>query len=147
MASQDAEHHEVHSVEHYRNIWLLLLALFLVSVAGPHVAGFVENATAARVIVMVTAFGIALVKAFFVCRDFMHLNVQPKFVLYMLGAMLAMASLFFAAVAPDVMKHEGQNWTNFAAQAAVERGMEQGEVVHHVEEHAEDHGGEPAGGH
>jgi hypothetical protein len=32
--------------------------------------------------------------------------------------------LFFAGVAPDVMKHQGQNWENVAAKTEIERGLE-----------------------
>jgi caa(3)-type oxidase subunit IV len=141
-----SENHDVHSVDHYRKIYYLLLVLFLVSVAGPWVGeNFIANPIAAKALVMVTAFGIAIVKAYYVCKEFMHLNVQPRFVVYMLGTMLAFVALFFAAVAPDVMKHDGQNWTNAAAKAEVERGMAAGDVDHSAEGHAGDHGGD--GGH
>lgn len=147
MSAQAEEHHEVHPVSHYRNIWLLLLGLFAVSVAGPWVAERIDNAIVARALVMITAFGIAIVKAYYVCKEFMHLNLQRRFVVYMLGVMLAFVGLFFAAVAPDVMKHEGRNWTNFSAQAEVERGMAAGDVSHDSHEGEEDHGDESAGGH
>jgi hypothetical protein len=61
--------------------------------------------------------------------------------------MLAFVFMFFSAVAPDVMKHEGQNWTNESAKAAVERGMEIGEVYHAGDDHEGEAGGESAGGH
>jgi caa(3)-type oxidase subunit IV len=138
-----SENHEIHPVSHYRKIYFLLLVLFSVSVAGPWVAEFISNPIAAKALVMITAFGIAIVKAYYVCKDFMHLNVQRRFVLYILGIMLAFVGLFFAAVAPDVMKHEGQNWSNDSAKAEVQRGMAAGEVSHD----AGDHGDEPADGH
>ena len=40
--------------------------------------------------------------------------------------------LFFFGVAPDVMSHEGTNWDNTAAKAAVKRGI--------VDPHAAEHG-------
>ncbi len=50
--------------------------------------------------------------------------------------------LFFAGVAPDVMKHKGQNWENVAAEAEIERALAaEGKAPHgeHAEEqdHAE----------
>ena len=40
----------------------------------------------------------------------MHLNVQPRYVLYILGTTLVFMLLFFAGTAGDVMKHSGDNW-------------------------------------
>jgi caa(3)-type oxidase subunit IV len=94
----DSAAHEAH----YKKIWIVLLVLLLISFAGP----FLEI----RVITMVTAFGIAVVKAWLVAKHFMHVTVQPKFVLYLMGTCLVFMLLFFAGAAPDVMEHEGANW-------------------------------------
>jgi caa(3)-type oxidase subunit IV len=94
----DAAAHE----KHYIKIWALLLVLLLISFAGP----FLEI----RVVTMVTAFGIAVYKAWLVAKHFMHVTVQPKFVMYMLGTVLVFMLLFYAGTAPDVMEHEGANW-------------------------------------
>lgn len=117
-----ADHHDgheehVHSVEHYRNVYLALVALFLVSVAGP----MVGDALDLRIITLLTAFGIAVVKASMVVHYFMHLTVEKRFVHYFLVTSLAFMFLFFFAVAPDVMKHEGTNWKNVSAQQTVEK--------------------------
>ena len=77
---------------------------------------------------LITAFGIAFVKAFLVIKNFMHLGVQPRYILYLMGTMLAFMLLFFAGVAPDVMKHQGQRWENRAAKQAVERGLAESAV-------------------
>ena len=87
---------------HYLRIWGILCALVAVSVAGPMVG--------IRFVTLVTAFGVAIVKAFIVCSQFMHLNIEKKFVVYILGAMLAFMIVFFSGVAPDVLEHEGQQW-------------------------------------
>ncbi|MEZ4337310.1 MAG: c-type cytochrome [Sandaracinaceae bacterium] len=119
-----AEGHDAHSGPHhsakdYIRIWAILVVLLAISVAGP----FLEI----QVITLLTAFGIAVVKAFLVIKHFMHLDVQPKYVVYFLATALAFMALFFFAVAPDVMHHEGQNWVNMAAQAEIERALaEQG---------------------
>jgi caa(3)-type oxidase subunit IV len=94
----DAEAHE----KHYFKIWVLLLVLLLISFLGP----FLEI----RVVTMITAFGIAIYKAWLVAKHFMHVTVQPRFVIYMLSTVLVFMLLFYAGTAPDVMEHEGANW-------------------------------------
>jgi caa(3)-type oxidase subunit IV len=59
---------------------------------------------------LITAFGIACVKAFLVLKNFMHLNVEKRVAVYILSTCLVFMFLLFAASAPDVMKHEGDNW-------------------------------------
>jgi len=86
----------------YVKIWAILLALLIVSVLGPMIG--------IRAITIVTAFGIALVKAYMVAKNFMHLDIEKPFVHWMLFAVLALMVLLWAGVAPDVQKHEGQNW-------------------------------------
>jgi len=99
--SEHAAHADHHHVNYIR-IWQILLVLLVISVAGP----FLEI----QVVTLVTAFGIAIVKAYLVAKNFMHLNLEPRYAVYLLLTMLLFVFLFFAAVAPDVMKHEGQNW-------------------------------------
>jgi caa(3)-type oxidase subunit IV len=99
----------------YKKIYLTLLTLLVLSVAGPFLGiGWVT---------LLTAFGIALVKADLVVQNFMHLKWEKRIVKYVLVTSLALMVLFYGAVAPDVQKHEGRNWTNDAAQAAVARGI------------------------
>jgi len=140
-----AEHTEDHDHEqaHYVKIWAILLVLLIVSVLGPVVAphlafGFLK----AWMITLMTAFGIAIVKAYLVAANFMHLNVEKKYISYMLATMLMFMLLFFAGTSPDVMKHKGQNWENVAAEAEIERALaEQGEAGHG------EHGAEHEAGH
>ena len=99
--SEQAAHADHHHVNYIR-IWQILLVLLVISVAGP----FLEI----QAVTLVTAFGIAIVKAYLVAKNFMHLNIEPRYAVYLLLTMLVFVFLFFAAVAPDVMKHEGQNW-------------------------------------
>ena len=132
-----AEHTEDHDhgQAYYVKIWGVLLVLLIVSILGPILAPYMEfGFLKAWMITLMTAFGIAIVKAYLVAANFMHLNIEKRYISYMLGTMLMFMLLFFAGVAPDVMKHEGQNWENVAAEAEVERALEaQG---------AEAHGGE-----
>jgi len=124
----DAAHAGGHHTN-YVKIWGILLALLVVSVLGPMVG--------IKWLTLMTAFGIAIVKAYLVAANFMHLNIERKYVVYLLVVTLGLMGLFFIAVAPDVMKHEGANWTNVAAKAATARGLE--EAARHHGEHGEGH--------
>ena len=94
--------HAEHPQVNYIRIWQILLALLVVSVMGPFLG--------IKIVTLITAFGIAVVKAYLVAKNFMHLNVQPRYVVYILGTTLVFMLLFFAGAAPDVMKHSGDNW-------------------------------------
>jgi caa(3)-type oxidase subunit IV len=93
-----------HHVEHpnYVKVYWILLALLVVSFMGPFVG--------IRWLTLITAFGIAVVKAYLVAKNFMHVNVQPRFVIYILGTVVVFMFLFYAGTAPDVMKAAGTNW-------------------------------------
>jgi caa(3)-type oxidase subunit IV len=99
MADHAAAHHPP---VNYVRIWQILLALLVVSVLGPMIG--------IKIVTLITAFGIAVVKAYLVAKNFMHLNVQPRYVVYILGTTLVFMLLFFAGAAGDVMKHAGDNW-------------------------------------
>jgi hypothetical protein len=80
------------------------------------------------------------VKAYLVAKNFMHLNIEKRYISYMLGTMLMFMLLFFAGTAPDVMKHKGKNWENVAAEAEVERALEaQAEEGDHGGAHDAEH--------
>ena len=124
--SEEAHHHP-----NYTKVLFWLIGLAFVSFIGPEIT---EN----RAIVLLSAFGIAIVKAYLVAANFMHLNIEKKYISYMLGTMLMFMLLFFAGTAPDVMKHKGQNWENVAAEAEIERALEaQGMDPHDAKEEAE----------
>ncbi|MBX3026993.1 cytochrome C oxidase subunit IV family protein [bacterium] len=100
MSESNAAHgaHETN----YVRIYGILLALFVISVLGPTLG--IEAVT------LITAFGLAVVKATMVAGYFMHLNVEKRYIWYILLAMLVFILVLFAGVAPDVMKSSGQNW-------------------------------------
>ena len=116
-----------HPHTNYVKIWAILVALLVVSVTGPFLG--------IKVVTMITAFGIAIVKAYLVATRFMHLNIEKKFVMYMLGAMVTIMLLMFGGVSPDVLKHEGARWNNDAAKAAVEKGLREDKAESEHEEH------------
>jgi caa(3)-type oxidase subunit IV len=97
-----SEEHVHHEHPNYVKIWAILLALLVISVLGPMLE--------IKIVTLVTAFGIACVKAYMVAVNFMHINVAKRFVTYMVATCLIFMLLFFAGAAPDVMKAEGDNW-------------------------------------
>lgn len=102
----------------YVKVWAILLVLLVISIFGPMVG--------IRIVTLITAFGIAIIKAYLVAKNFMHVNVQPRYVAWALLTSLAFILLFFSGTAPDVMKHEGRRWVkpNVAGLAAGEHGGE-----------------------
>jgi caa(3)-type oxidase subunit IV len=90
---------------HHRNyvkIWGILVVLLVISVFGPMLG--------IRVITLITAFGIALVKAYMVAKNFMHLDVEKPIIHWLLVVALVLMVLLFSGVAPDVMKDTGRHW-------------------------------------
>ena len=96
--------HASHAPHHrnYVKIWATLLGLLVVSVAGPMVG--------IQWVTLIAAFGVALVKAYLVAKNFMHLDIEKPIVHWMLAAALTFMVLLYAGVSPDVERHEGQNW-------------------------------------
>jgi len=99
----EREHHETN----YVKIWAILLVLLGISILGPMAE--------IKLLTLITAFGIAIIKAYIVAKNFMHLNIERKYVAYLLLVCVALMVLMFVFVAPDVMHHHGQNWDNNAA--------------------------------
>ncbi|MBK1878555.1 cytochrome C oxidase subunit IV family protein [Pelagicoccus mobilis] len=100
-----------HSHPSYLKIYIMLLVLFVISVAGPEIADIMKLEGATRLIlVLITAFGIALVKAYYVLAYFMHLKFEKIYAPYILLSMVALLFVFFFGTATDAMKSEGHNW-------------------------------------
>lgn len=117
-----------HGPIYYVKIWALLLVLLVMSIAGPMLGH--------KILTLITAFGIAVVKALIVAAFFMHLNIEKKFVWYMLFAMLAMVGMFFFGSAADIMKPTGSNWEKKAALQLIEEHKNKP-----TGEHGSEHGG------
>lgn len=138
---------------HYVRIYLTLLVLLAVSIMGPVLAPRLGEARVPVVglrvstfVMLVTAFGIAVVKAWLVIKHFMHLSIERPIAKWFLAASVLLLALFWGGIAPDVQNHSGANWENVAAQAAVERGIP--EVAHEEDaEHGEAAGGGAGAGH
>jgi caa(3)-type oxidase subunit IV len=104
--SQPSDHAHADTPTHHPNyvrVWAILTALLVVSVTGPMLG--------IRAVTLIAAFGIALIKAYLVAKNFMHLNIQRPIVHWALGAALVIMVLLYAGVAPDVQKSSGQHWT------------------------------------
>ncbi len=123
---------EQHGTSYYVKIWAILLVLLVISVVGPELG--IKSVT------LFTAFGIAIIKAYMVVTKFMHIDATPRFVTYLVTTTLVFMLLFFAGVAPDVMKSSGTNWEK-PAWIEAERAYAAGEVG------GGSHGGDNASGH
>ncbi len=115
---------EHHDNSHYMKIYYILLVLLLISFVGPWVG--------IRAVTLITAFGIAVVKAYLVAKHFMHIDLTPRYIPYLVATGLVFMLLFFAGVAPDVMKEEGSGWQKPAwiAESAAYAAGEVPEEVH-----------------
>ena len=103
--AQGTSHEPGHAHAPHRNyvkIWGILVLLLVVSVVGPMFG--------IRWVMLVTAFGVALVKAYMVAKNFMHLDVEKPIVHWILLVALALMVLLYGALAPDVQKGAGQGW-------------------------------------
>jgi caa(3)-type oxidase subunit IV len=113
MSSPAAPEEHVHH-GNYVKVWAILVVLLIISVLGP--------LTGIRPLILFTAFGIAIIKAYMVAKNFMHVNVERRWVGYLLITCLVFLAILFAGVAPDIMKHQGLHWDNYAAKQAVQSG-------------------------
>ncbi len=98
---------EAYAHPNYVKIWIWLLVLLALSVAGP----MLEIPT----LTIITAFGIAIVKAFLVAANFMHLKFEKKIIWFLLIMCFCMLGVFFFGVAPDIMMTEGDQWIDCIA--------------------------------
>jgi len=140
----DHAHTEDHAHSHpnYVKVWAILVGLLVISVAGPMLG--------IRVVTLIAAFGIALVKAYLVAKNFMHLNIEKPVVHWALGVALVLMVLLYAGVAPDVERSQGERWKKSAgfhymseaARGAMEEGHGHGTAAPGAEPNG---GGEPAG--
>ncbi len=119
-AGHEAGAHAAHGDSHYVKVYFTLLALLTVSIVGPMIG--------IKVVTLVTAFGIAIVKAYLVAKNFMHINLTPRFVVYLVTTTLVFMLLFFAGTAPDVMKSSGTNWEK-PAWIAAEKAFAAGDIA------------------
>jgi heme/copper-type cytochrome/quinol oxidase subunit 4 len=86
------------------------------------VASVLGSMSHIREVVLIAAFGIAFVKAYLVAKNFMHVNVEKRWVPYLLIVCLLFVVILFAGVAPDVMQQSGQHWTKNPANPSAQSG-------------------------
>jgi caa(3)-type oxidase subunit IV len=125
MTEAHAEHSEHAEHADPVKIWGLLVVLLTISVLGPLLE--------IRVVTLVTAFGIAVVKAYMVAKHFMEIDLAKRYVTYLVATCLVFMLLFFAGSAPDVMKSHGSGWVKPAWQQAAALAREGGSTgaAHH----------------
>lgn len=114
MAEHAHAHGGGHGDAYYIRIWAILVVLLIVSIIGPEFG--------IRVVTLITAFGIAIVKAYMVGKHFMHLGIEKKWVTWILFVMLAFMLVMFGGIAPDVLEHDGQNWIKLYEEPATGTG-------------------------
>ena len=102
-----------HPDKHYVKIWGYLVVLLIISLIGPELG--------IRWVMLITAFGIAVVKAWMVVKYFMHIEQEKAYIAQLMIVMLALMLVFVAGVAPDINQHEGRNWVNDAALREIAR--------------------------
>src|SRR5438445_8874661 len=90
-----------HEHPNYVKVLAILLGLPCVSITGSFLG--------IMCVTLITAFGVAIVKAYMVAKNFMHLNIERQYVVYLIMTMLVFVLLFFAGTSPDVMKWSGSN--------------------------------------
>lgn len=114
-----------HDHPSYVKIWGILLVLLVISILGPELE--------IQIVTLITAFGIAIVKAYMVAKHFMHVNLTPKFIPYLMITCLVFMVLFVAGTAPDVYKADGDNWVKPEAewQYMPPRAEHNGASAHH----------------
>ncbi|RZA10828.1 MAG: caa(3)-type oxidase subunit IV [Proteobacteria bacterium] len=108
----EGHHDSGHGPSFYVKIYAILLVLFVISVLGPEFGH--------RTVTLITAFGIAIVKAYMVAVNFMHIRQEKKYIAYIMFTMLAAVFLFYIAVSTDVQQTSGANWENHAAKSIIE---------------------------
>lgn len=133
-----------HSHPSYFKIYIMLLVLFVISVLGPEVAEWMNLEGPSRLIlVLITAFGIALVKAYYVLAYFMHLKFEKIYAPYLLLSMVSLLFVFFFGTATDAMKSEGHNWEKTPIVLPEDKGFDHhgdhDESDHHDEHSESDH--------
>jgi len=103
-----------HGQSHYIKIWAILCGLLVISILGPLLV--------IRLLTLITAFGIAIVKAYMVAKNFMHLNIERRWVTYILLVMVAFLVVMVGGFAPDVLEHAGHHWTKTYVEPTVPAG-------------------------
>lgn len=101
------EHDTAHSHASPLKIYFILLGLLIVSIIGPEFG--------IQWVTLITAFGIAVVKALMVAAHYMHLKLEKQYIWWLFLICLLAMGIMFAGVSPDVMKTGGQNWTDCVA--------------------------------
>ncbi len=125
------------SLKKYNRIYVALLILFIVSVLGPEIADiFGMEGLSRMALILPTAFGIAIVKAYMVAAHFMHLKTEKIYAPYILLVSLALMVVFFFGVKIDIMASEGHNWEKPYKEPTESSASHHGD---HSESHDDDH--------
>ncbi|MGK0289348.1 MAG: caa(3)-type oxidase subunit IV [bacterium] len=97
------EHVEKHHTN-YVAVWGVLLVLLAISLIGPELGN--------KWVTIITAFGIAIIKAYIVASKFLHLNLEKRYIWYLFITGFLVLGVLYAGLAPDIMMEKGQNWSH-----------------------------------
>jgi caa(3)-type oxidase subunit IV len=95
--------HGHNPVSHYLTIWFSVVVLFGISVA-------VAQVSESRPLVLVVAFGIAIIQIYLVAAYFMHLKGEKTYISYLLISMLLALSMLYWGTSDDVERTSGLFW-------------------------------------
>ncbi len=101
-----ANDHAAHEGPSYFKTYVILMVLMFLSLIGSEIG----KATEVIAITLISAFGIAVVKAYLVAARFMHLNIEKRYIVYMLTTCLVFMFLFYSAIVSDIQRDTGTNW-------------------------------------
>ena len=96
-----------HAHPNYVKIWFWLVILLIISTLGPMLE--------IPAVTLITAFGIAVIKAFLVAANFMHLKFEKQIISFLLILALCLLGVFFFGLAPDIMMTDGDQWIDCIA--------------------------------
>jgi caa(3)-type oxidase subunit IV len=117
---------EPHAVSQYLQIWATILVLFVVSIA-------VAQVSHSRPLVLITAFGIAIVQATLVAAYFMHLKEEKTYISYLLGSMILALVMLYAGTMADVHHTSGVNWVATDTEQLIKDHEGKAAEPHHAE--------------
>ena len=116
-----------HGYNYYVKIWVYLMILLVISIVGP--------AFEIMWLTLITAFGVAAVKALMVASWFMHLNTEKRYIWLLLISALIFLFGLYVGVAPDIQNNDGASWTRCGAYSDANKAKIEEEVAATAKHH------------
>jgi len=116
-----------HGYNYYVKIWVYLMVLLVISIIGPTFE--------IMWLTLITAFGVAVIKALMVASWFMHLNTEKRYIWLLLISALIFLFGLYVGTAPDIQNESGSLWTRCNAHSDAVKAKIEHEVAHTAEHH------------